>query len=55
MAEEARSSFYSSLAARLPAQRVGTAADAARGVLYLMHNTFVTGTVLHIEGGHSLI
>lgn len=55
MAEEARNSFYSSLAARLPAQRVGTAADAARGVLYLMHNTFVTGTVLHIEGGHSLI
>ncbi|KHL96523.1 short-chain dehydrogenase [Paenibacillus sp. IHB B 3415] len=55
MAEEARTSFYSGLAAKLPAQRVGTAADVAQGVLYLMHNSFVTGTVLHIEGGHGLI
>lgn len=55
MAEEARNSFYSSIAAKLPVQRVGTAADVAAGVLYLMHNRFVTGTVLHIEGGHRLI
>jgi NAD(P)-dependent dehydrogenase (short-subunit alcohol dehydrogenase family) len=55
MAEEARSSFYSSLAAKLPVQRVGTAEDAAQGALYLIRNGFVTGTVLHIEGGHSLI
>ncbi|MHA6531770.1 SDR family oxidoreductase [Paenibacillus sp. BAC0078] len=55
MAAEARNAFYSSIAGKLPVQRVGTAADVAQGVLYLIHNGFVTGTVLHVEGGHTLI
>ncbi|WP_379147640.1 SDR family oxidoreductase [Paenibacillus sp. sgz500992] len=55
MAEDSRNAFYSSTAAKLPVQRVGTAADVAEGVLYLIHNGFTTGTVLHIDGGHSLI
>lgn len=55
MAEEARSAFYSSTAAKLPVQRVGSASDVAEGVLYLIRNGFVTGTVLHVEGGHTLI
>jgi NAD(P)-dependent dehydrogenase (short-subunit alcohol dehydrogenase family) len=55
MAEAARSAFYSSTAAKLPVQRIGTAEDVAEAVLYLIHNGFVTGTVLHADGGHRLI
>ncbi|WP_379156593.1 SDR family oxidoreductase [Paenibacillus sp. sgz5001063] len=55
MTEETRSAFYKSTAAKLPVQRVGTALDVAEGVLYLIRNGFVTGTVLHVEGGHTLI
>ncbi|WP_127534700.1 SDR family oxidoreductase [Paenibacillus kobensis] len=55
MAPEARQQLYASLAGKLPAQRVGTADDVARTVLYLMTNSFVTGTVAHVEGGHLLM
>ncbi|AIQ61810.1 short-chain dehydrogenase [Paenibacillus stellifer] len=54
MQEEARNQFYESVAAKLPVKRVGTAEDVAKGVLYLIGNGFVTGTVLHVEGGHIL-
>lgn len=50
----ARNDFYTKIAAKLPAERVGTAVDVAQSVLYLIHNGFVTGTVLHVEGGHIL-
>jgi NAD(P)-dependent dehydrogenase (short-subunit alcohol dehydrogenase family) len=36
-------------------REVGQTIDVAEGVLYLMQNRFVTGTVLHIEGGHLLV
>ncbi|QSF44955.1 SDR family oxidoreductase [Paenibacillus tianjinensis] len=55
MPEAARSAFYSTTAARLPVQRIGTAEDVAEAVLYLIHNGFVTGTVLHVDGGHRLV
>ncbi|GIP22101.1 SDR family oxidoreductase [Paenibacillus sp. J22TS3] len=55
MSDEARSQFYASLAQKLPVGRVGTAEDVAKSVLYLIQNSFVTGTVLHTEGGHILI
>ncbi|MNU09465.1 short chain dehydrogenase [compost metagenome] len=54
MQEEARNQFYESVAAKLPVKRVGTAEDVAKSVLYLIGNGFVTGTVLHVEGGHIL-
>ncbi|AIF53966.1 SDR family oxidoreductase [Pelosinus sp. UFO1] len=55
MPVEARNSFYNGLASKLPVQRIGQAEDVAQGVLYLLSSTFVTGTVLHIDGGHSLL
>lgn len=55
MPEEARNSFYANLANKLPVKRIGQPADVAQGVMYLIHNHFVTGTTLHIEGGHILI
>lgn len=55
MAEEARNQFYTDLGNKLPVGRVGKAEDVAKAVLYAMENEFVTGTVLHVEGGHTLI
>lgn len=54
MPEDARSHFYQEVAAKLPVKRVGKAADVAQAVVYLLQNGFVTGTVLHVEGGHIL-
>lgn len=54
MSEDARSQFYAAIAGKLPVKRVGTADDVAQSVLYLIRNGFVTGTVLHVEGGHIL-
>lgn len=40
---------------RVPLQRVGEPADVVRTVLYLVQSPFVTGAVLHVDGGESLI
>lgn len=42
------------LAASLPVGRIGTPEDIADGAMFLMGNGFVTGTVLHIDGGKLL-
>lgn len=55
MADEARNQFYETIASKLPVKRVGTAEDVAQSVLYLIRNSFVTGTVLHADGGHRLV
>ncbi len=54
MPENTRNQFYDTVANKLPVKRVGLAGDVARGVLYLIENQFVTGTVLHVDGGHIL-
>jgi NAD(P)-dependent dehydrogenase (short-subunit alcohol dehydrogenase family) len=41
--------------AALPAGRVGRPEEVAAGVIFLMTNRFVTGTVLRIDGGGALI
>lgn len=43
------------MAARLPVGRIGRPDEIAAAVLALMHNPFVTGTVLHADGGHRLV
>ena len=45
---------FAELAARLPARRVGTPDDIAQAFLSVIRNGFITGTVLHIDGGHRL-
>jgi len=49
--------IFARMAAALPAGRVGTAEDVARGVHFLVTSSFVTGTVLSIDGGlpHSAV
>jgi NAD(P)-dependent dehydrogenase (short-subunit alcohol dehydrogenase family) len=39
------------LAGSLPVGRIGTTADLAHAVLFLMTNQYTTGTVLQIDGG----
>lgn len=43
------------MAERLPAGRLGMPEDIAAAVLSLLRNRFVTGTVLHVDGGHRLV
>lgn len=38
----------------LPIPRMGTAEEIAEGILMLMENAYVTGTVLEIDGGYKL-
>jgi NAD(P)-dependent dehydrogenase (short-subunit alcohol dehydrogenase family) len=47
--------FLRGVAERTPARRVGTAADIVSAVLFAVANPFVTGTVLHVDGGASLV
>ena len=54
MPEETRNHFYATMGNKLPVKRIGRAEDVAQSVLYLFQNSFVTGTVLHVEGGHIL-
>jgi NAD(P)-dependent dehydrogenase (short-subunit alcohol dehydrogenase family) len=43
--------YSKSAGAALPARRIGTTADVAHAVLFLMTNGFTTGSVLGIDGG----
>ncbi|MFJ9418775.1 MULTISPECIES: SDR family oxidoreductase [unclassified Streptomyces] len=45
---------FAELAERLPVRRVGTPDDIAQAFLSLMRNGFITGTVLHVDGGHRI-
>jgi len=39
----------------LPVKRVGTAADVAKAVAFLIDNSFVNGTTVVVDGGHRLV
>ena len=43
--------IFDRMANALPARRVGTAEDIANAVLYLLTTSYVTGTVVAIDGG----
>jgi NAD(P)-dependent dehydrogenase (short-subunit alcohol dehydrogenase family) len=51
LADEEQKKVFDHVAAGLPAGRVGTAEDIANAVLYLVTTSFVTGTVLAVDGG----
>jgi pteridine reductase len=46
--------YLDRLAARIPLGRHGGAEDIVRAVLYLLESPFVTGEILHIDGGEFL-
>lgn len=39
----------------LPLQRTGSAEDVARAVVYLVREEFLTGTLIHVNGGEHLV
>jgi NAD(P)-dependent dehydrogenase (short-subunit alcohol dehydrogenase family) len=49
--EDQYESVVKAHAERLPAQRIGTAEEAARSILFLATTRFMTGEVLHLDGG----
>ena len=50
-----KAAFLCETAERNPARRVGTSEDLIQAVLYATSNRFVTGTVLHVDGGGRLV
>lgn len=55
VAGDAKAATLDAMAARLPVGRIGQPQDIADAIRFLMRNGFVTGTVLHAEGGHRLV
>jgi NAD(P)-dependent dehydrogenase (short-subunit alcohol dehydrogenase family) len=46
--------YLEALAAGVPLRRHGTAADVADAVVFLWQSTFITGQVIHVDGGAHL-
>jgi NAD(P)-dependent dehydrogenase (short-subunit alcohol dehydrogenase family) len=55
VAGDAKAATLDAMAKRLPVGRIGQPDDIADAIRFLMRNGFVTGTVLHVEGGHRLV
>ncbi len=46
-----RDTIVNNRAAILPGKRIGSAEEVAQAILMLMTNEYITGEVLHIDGG----
>lgn len=55
MPEEARRTLLENVAKALPVKRVGQAEDCAEQILLMLRNTFMTGSVVYVDGGGLLI
>jgi NAD(P)-dependent dehydrogenase (short-subunit alcohol dehydrogenase family) len=55
MPAEARKTLLESVAKALPVKRVGQAEDCAEQILLMLRNTFMTGSVVYVDGGGLLI
>ena len=55
IAGEAKAARLDAMAARLPAGRVGLPGDVAQAMLALIGNPYITGTVVHVDGGQRLV
>lgn len=49
--EEQRQAQFAAAAQGVPANRIGRPDDVAQAIRYLAHATFVTGTILPVDGG----
>lgn len=54
LSEEEREKFRQQ-AAEVPARRIGQAEDVGKAAVFLMTNSFITGTVIEVNGGQFLI
>jgi NAD(P)-dependent dehydrogenase (short-subunit alcohol dehydrogenase family) len=46
---------WAALGRRLPLKQTGTPEEVARAVVYLASETFLTGTIIHVDGGEHLV
>lgn len=54
MSEEARTARFESIAARLPAQRMGQPEDVANAIVYLVTTPYATGSTVLVDGGGAI-
>jgi NAD(P)-dependent dehydrogenase (short-subunit alcohol dehydrogenase family) len=55
VAGSGKAAVLDAMAKRLPVGRIGRAADVAQAITSVMYNGFITGTVLHVDGGQRLV
>jgi NAD(P)-dependent dehydrogenase (short-subunit alcohol dehydrogenase family) len=55
MTAAAKQERFAAMAGRLPSGRIGRVEDIASAALLAMTNGFMTGTVVHVDGGHQLV
>jgi NAD(P)-dependent dehydrogenase (short-subunit alcohol dehydrogenase family) len=55
LAGAAKHERLDAMAARLPVGRIGRPEDVAQAFLAVLANGFLTGEVLHVDGGHRLV
>jgi NAD(P)-dependent dehydrogenase (short-subunit alcohol dehydrogenase family) len=51
---DGKRAYFDRVSSSNPAGRIGTIQDVAQAVLFAMTNTFMTGTMLKIDGGEPL-
>ena len=54
MPKEARDSIFEQTSKSLPVRRVGRPEDVSQAIAFLIENTFVTGTIIEVDGGAHL-
>ncbi|MEM1073342.1 MAG: SDR family oxidoreductase [Pseudomonadota bacterium] len=54
MNPESRNTMYAATGQSLPVGKVGSVDEAADAALFLMSNTYTTGVVLDVDGGHMI-
>lgn len=54
MEPAAREAFFTQLAKQLPARRIGSPDHLAEAALFALENPYLTGEVLHVNGGGAL-
>lgn len=55
VAGEGKTSMLEAMATRLPVGRIGQAGDIAQAIESVMSNGFISGTVVHVDGGQRLV
>jgi len=55
MPADARKAMLENVAKSLPVKRVGQAEDCAEQILLMLRNTFMTGSIVYIDGGGMLV
>lgn len=55
VAGEGKAAALDAMAKRLPVGRIGQAGDIAQAIESVMRNGFISGTVVHVDGGQRLV